>query len=84
MQLWERGILNSEMADARAIFNYAVETSLGIGAAGSVACYGMRKSIESDFHGGIRTRFACSATTLPHFYLRPNCCLFQYVFFSHV
>ena len=28
MQLWERIILNSEMADARAIFNSAVETSL--------------------------------------------------------
>ena len=28
MQLWERIILNSEMADARAIFNSAMETSL--------------------------------------------------------
>ena len=28
MQLWERIILNSEMADARAIINSAVETSL--------------------------------------------------------
>ena len=28
MQLWERNILNSEMADVRAIFNSAVETSL--------------------------------------------------------
>ena len=40
MQLWERIILNSEMADARAIFNSAVETrikSFGIGTVGDVA-----------------------------------------------
>ena len=77
MQLRERIILNSEMADARAIFNSAVETSL---LAGNVACVTQWES-QSDFYTGIRTRFSCSAKTLPHFYLMPKCCLFQYVFF---
>ena len=42
--------------------------------------YVMRKSKRDDFYTGIRTRIARSAKTLPHFYLRPKCCLFQYVF----
>ena len=44
-------------------------------------CYAMRESTESNFYTGIRTRFACSAKTLPHFYLISECCLFQCVFF---
>ena len=42
---------------------------------------GKRLGLGSNFYTGIRTRFACSAKTLPHFYLISECCLFQYVFF---
>ena len=81
MQLRERSILNSEMGDARAIFNSAVETCLSeLEWAGNVACVTQWES-QGDFYTGIRTRFAFSAKTLPHCYLMPKCCLFQYVFF---
>ena len=81
MQLRERSILNSEMGDARAIFNSAVETSLlELEWAGNVACVTQWES-QSDFYTGIRTRFAFSAKTLSFFYLMRKCCLFQYVFF---
>ena len=50
--------------------------------AGNVACITQWKS-QSDFYTGIRTRFTCSANykTLHHFYLKPKCYLFQFVFF---
>ena len=86
MQLRERSILNSEMADARgggrqSDFELCCRNKFFvIGAAGNVACVAQWKS-QSDFYTGIRTRFAFSAKTLSHFYLMPKCCLFQYVFF---
>ena len=70
MQLRERIILNSEMADIRAIFNSAVETSL-------LELLGMSRVLSNEkvkaisALSRIKTRFACSTETLPHFHLMP-------------
>ena len=76
--LWERIILNSEMADAKTNFTLCCrKKSFGIGADGNVACI----TRQSDSYTGISTRFTSSPKTLHHFYLMLKCCLFQYVFF---
>ena len=70
MQLRERIILNSEMADITAIFNSAVETSL-------LELLGMSRVLSSEkvkaisTLSRIKTRFACSTETLPNFHLMP-------------
>ena len=79
MQLRERIILNSEMADVRAIFNSAVETSL-------LELLGVSRVLRNEKVKAISTlasgqELLAVLKRYPHFYLRPKCCLFQYVFF---
>ena len=80
MQLQERIILNSEMADLNSNFNS--KKVFGIGAAENVTCITQWES-QSDFYTGIRTRFARTAKTYSAYntfhakmLLVPNCFFF--------
>ena len=80
MQLRGRIILNSEMADVRAIFNSAVETSL-------LELLGMLRVLRNEKVKAISTLASgqdllAVLKRFPHFYLMPKFCLFQYIFFS--